>query len=54
MEGFDPEKYTELLNLSNQNLKPVVILPIGFRSEKETMADLPKVRKSRTELVVEI
>ncbi len=52
MEGFDPLQYQELLNLESENLMPVVILPIGYRSKEE--ASLPKVRKTREEFVLEI
>ena len=54
MEGFDPVQYQSLLKLESQNLMPVVILPIGYRSNEEQMADLPKVRKRRENFVVEI
>jgi len=54
MEGFDPLKYQKILNLEKQNLMPVVILPIGYRSKDELMASLPKVRKTRKNFIVEI
>lgn len=54
MEGFDPLKYQDLLELEPKNLMPVVVLPIGYRSEEEFMANLPKVRKARENFVVEI
>lgn len=46
MEGFDPEKLDELLNLKEQNLGSVVLLTLGY-SDKETdyNAHLPKIRK---------
>ncbi|WP_196893423.1 NAD(P)H-dependent oxidoreductase [Aureivirga marina] len=52
MEGFEPEKYQEILNLKSENLLPVVILPIGYRSEEEKMAELPKVRKALENFVI--
>ena len=54
MEGFDPLQYQNLLNLESQNLMPGVILPIGYRSDEEFMASLPKVRKTREHFIVEI
>ncbi|MCT4622426.1 MAG: NAD(P)H-dependent oxidoreductase [Schleiferiaceae bacterium] len=54
MEGFDTEAFQQLLGLEEKGLKPVVILPIGYRSEHEQMANLPKVRKTRENFVVEI
>ncbi|WP_196889899.1 NAD(P)H-dependent oxidoreductase [Aureivirga sp. CE67] len=53
MEGFDPEKYQEMLGLKEENLLPVVVLPIGYRSEEEMMAGLPKVRKALENFVIE-
>ena len=53
MEGFDPEKYQEMLGLKEENLLPVVVLPIGYRSEEEMMAGLPKVRKTLQNFVIE-
>ena len=54
MEGFEPLKYQEALNLKSKNLMPVVILPICYRSEEEVMADAPKVRKTTENFIVEI
>jgi nitroreductase / dihydropteridine reductase len=54
MEGFEPLKYQELLNLESENLMPVVILPIGYRSDEEVMANAPKVRKAKENFVLEI
>ena len=54
MEGFDPIEYQNKLGLKEKNLFPVVILPIGYRSEEEVMASKPKVRKTREKFVVEI
>jgi len=54
MEGFEPLQYQELLNLESKKLMPVVVLPIGYRSEEEFMANLPKVRKTRENFIVEV
>ncbi|QNM85934.1 NAD(P)H-dependent oxidoreductase [Polaribacter pectinis] len=54
MEGFIPEKYDEVLNLNNQNLTSVLVLPVGFRADDCYMKDLAKVRKNLTETVLEI
>lgn len=54
MEGFLADEYTKLLNLDSKDLMPVVALTIGYRSELEQMASLPKVRKTRDEFVLEI
>lgn len=54
MEGFDANQYQKLLNLDSENLMPVVILPIGYRSDEEVMANAPKVRKTKENFVLEI
>ncbi len=54
MEGFDPKKYSEILNLEEQNMFPVLVLPVGFRAEDDYMKDLAKVRKKTEEVIVEI
>ena len=50
MEGFEPEKYNQILKLSKQNLNAAVIAPIGYRSKNDETQYRPKVRKSLTEL----
>lgn len=50
MEGFEPEKYNEILGLEEKNLNAAVVLAIGYRSEEDATQHLPKVRKSKEEL----
>ena len=50
MEGFEPEKYNEILNLSQQGLNAAVIATIGYRSNEDHTRNRPKVRKSLNEL----
>lgn len=45
MEGFNAQKYDEILELKKQNLKAVLLLPVGFRAEDDFMSTLKKVRK---------
>ncbi|MBE0423060.1 MAG: nitroreductase family protein [Lutibacter sp.] len=54
MEGFVPEKIDELLNLPAQNLKSVLLMPVGFRAEDDFMSTMKKVRKPLNETVIEI
>ena len=54
MEGFVPSKVDELLNLKSQNLKSVLMLPVGFRAEDDIMIGMKKVRKPLNETVIEI
>ncbi|SEK25762.1 Nitroreductase [Aquimarina amphilecti] len=52
MEGFIPEKYDELLNLSQYGLTSVLVLPIGYRAPDDMFAGLKKVRRSINETVI--
>ncbi|HLV14005.1 MAG TPA: NAD(P)H-dependent oxidoreductase [Xanthomarina sp.] len=54
MEGFVPEKYDELLELNKQGLKSVLLLPIGYRDEKDMFAEFKKVRKKITDSIIEL
>ncbi|TLD71043.1 NAD(P)H-dependent oxidoreductase [Phragmitibacter flavus] len=44
MEGFEPAKYDQLLNLEAQGLTSVLLCPAGYRAEDDRYAQLPKVR----------
>mgnify|MGYP000895471899 FL=1 len=53
MEGFDPLKLDELLELKEQGLKSAVILPIGYRAEEgDWLVNLKKVRIPQDEFVI--
>ena len=52
MEGFVNSEFDRVLGLSKHNLKSVVVLPIGFRSEEDKNADRPKVRFDLDEVVL--
>lgn len=54
MEGFNPEKYDELLGLKKMGLKSVLLLPIGYRAEDDMFADFKKVRKPLSDSVIEL
>ena len=54
MEGFDPVQYQQILGLESKGLLPVVILPVGYRSEEDVYSKMPKVRKERHDFVMEI
>jgi len=54
MEGFDADKFSEILDLESKNLKPVVIVPIGYRSADDVYSKAVKVRKTMEELVIKI
>ena len=45
MEGIDPAKYDEILNI--EGYKTVVACALGFRASDDKYASLPKVRFSK-------
>lgn len=50
MEGFDPERYSELLGLEEQGLSACVIAGIGYRATDDASKFNVKVRKPIKEL----
>jgi len=52
MEGFEPEKYNEILGLSKQGLHASVIAPIGYRSDEDKTQYNPKIRKPLNDLFI--
>ncbi|MFD1096478.1 NAD(P)H-dependent oxidoreductase [Salegentibacter chungangensis] len=54
MEGFEPEKYDELLNLDRYNLKSVLALPVGYRAKDDMFSSFKKVRRPLEEVIIEI
>ena len=45
MEGFEPDKYNEILQLSERGLNAAVIATIGYRSDDDKTQKSKKVRK---------
>jgi len=55
IEGFDPNALDKILGLREKGLRSCVLLPIGYRDEEnDWLAKLPKVRKSREDLITVI
>jgi nitroreductase / dihydropteridine reductase len=55
MEGFEPEKLDEILNLRERGLRSVTILPLGYRQpEEDWLVNLKKVRRSREKFITEV
>lgn len=54
MEGFNPAKFDEVLNLEGKNLKSVLLLPVGFRAEDDIMSGMKKVRKPLEHVIMDI
>jgi nitroreductase len=51
IEGFESEKYSEILNLGDSGFKPVVVMALGYRSEEDATQHAPKVRRPISDLV---
>jgi len=54
MEGFNPSKFDEILDLEAKNLHSLLLLPVGKRADDDYMASLKKVRKPLEETIIEI
>ena len=55
MEGFNAEKFDEILGLKDKGLKSVVLLALGYRDEeKDIYAKLKKVRVPKEEFAIRI
>lgn len=54
MEGFNPEKFDEILKLKERGLNSVLLLPVGKRAIDDVFADFKKVRKSLTDTIIEL
>ncbi|HET8886283.1 MAG TPA: NAD(P)H-dependent oxidoreductase [Salinimicrobium sp.] len=53
IEGFEPQKYDEILQLKEKNLQSVLVLPIGYRAEDDIFSDFKKVRKPLDDSILE-
>lgn len=55
MEGFQSERFDEILGLRERGLRSVVILPLGYRDlERDWLVDLKKVRRPRDKFIQEL
>jgi len=54
MEGFVADEYDEVLDLKSQNLRSVLVLPVGYRSADDVTQHQKKIRQSLDEIVVRI
>lgn len=50
MEGFDSNRYNEILGLKEKNLKATLVCAIGYRSEEDAAQHRKKVRRMHEEL----
>jgi len=54
MEGFEPEKYDELLQLKEKGLRSVLVLAVGYRAKDDMFAGFKKVRRGVEDVVIHI
>ncbi len=52
LEGFNPEKFNEVLGLDAHNLHATTLLALGYRSTDDTTQHYAKVRKPLTDIVL--
>lgn len=51
MEGFDPQKFDEILNLKKEQVTATVICALGYRTEDDVTAKMAKVRFPKEEVI---
>lgn len=55
IEGFDPAKVDEILNLKQKGLRSVVLMPLGYRADEgDWLVNLTKIRRSREQFITEV
>lgn len=51
MEGIDPAKYNEILNLGSTTYRTVVACAVGYRSSEDKYAEAKKIRYEKSRLI---
>jgi nitroreductase/dihydropteridine reductase len=54
IEGFEPHKYDEFLQLKEKNLHSVLVLAVGCRAEDDISANFKKVRRGVNEVIIDM
>lgn len=54
MEGFDPEKFDQMLDLQEKGLHAVVLAAVGFRAADDQAAAVQKVRFPKEQVILEV
>ena len=52
MEGFNPEKFDEILGLEKLDLVSTVLCAVGYRSEKDETQHQKKIRFDLKDIVI--
>lgn len=54
IEGFEPERYDDILGLEKLNLESVLVLPVGYRAQDDMFSEFKKVRREITDTIIEL
>jgi nitroreductase len=54
MEGFQPDKYDEILGLKEKGLGSVVLATVGYRSDEDKYAEAAKARFDANDVVIRV
>jgi len=54
MEGFNPVKFDDVLELEKMNLRSVLLLPVGYRADDDIMSSMKKVRKPLDQVIIDL
>lgn len=54
MEGFEAAQFDEILGLKEKGLTTAVVCALGYRAEDDEYANQPKVRKSESEMFIQM
>ena len=54
IEGFEPRKYDELLDLKEKGLRSVLVLAVGYRADDDFFSKLEKVRRGTEKVIIQI
>lgn len=50
MEGFVPSQYSEILGLESKGYTPVLVCPVGYRSDEDPLNQTQKVRRESAQV----
>jgi nitroreductase/dihydropteridine reductase len=54
IEGFEPLRYDEILQLDKQGLRSVLVLAVGYRDKSDMFSQLKKVRRGVEDVVIDM
>jgi nitroreductase len=54
MEGFEKERYNDILGLRQRGFTAVVVVALGYRAAEDKYATIPKVRFAREQVILHV